>query len=119
MRPVERQARGLGRTLTQLKDSLYNSDIQRGGQDDVHYLSRFQDRLQGLSFGLGFAYAQPPSEAVQEEWKQLKGRLDAYLSQFNGILEKDVVGFNTVAQDHQAPVLVAGKPIQIQPIPLH
>jgi photosystem II stability/assembly factor-like uncharacterized protein len=116
---VERQARGLARTLRQLKDSLYNSDVQRGGQDDIHYLSRFQDRLQGLSFGLGFAYAQPPSDAVNAEWRELKTRLDAYLTQFNGILEKDVVEFNTVARDHQAPMLVGGEAIGIRPIPLH
>jgi photosystem II stability/assembly factor-like uncharacterized protein len=116
---VERQARGIGRTLRQLKDSLYNSDVQRGGQDDIHYLSRFQDRLQGLSFGLGFAYAQPPSGPVLEEWKALKAKLDAYLAQFNGLLAKEVVDFNTAAQEHQAPVLVGGEPIQIRPIPLH
>src|SRR2546425_188996 len=56
--PVARQARELGRKLKELKDSLYNSDVQRdAGQDDIHYLNRFQDRLQGLGFGLGFAYA--------------------------------------------------------------
>jgi photosystem II stability/assembly factor-like uncharacterized protein len=117
--PVEREARGLGRALKQLKDSLYNSEVQRGGQDDIHYLSRFQDQLQGLSFGLGFAYAQPPSEPVLDEWKGLKTRLDAYLAQFNGMLEKDVAQFNTLAQTHQAPTLVGGEPIRIQPIPLH
>jgi hypothetical protein len=117
--PVGREARGLGRALKQLKDSLYNSDVQRGGQDDVHYLSRFQDRLQGLSFGLGFAYAQPPSDAVVEEWKELKSQLDGYLAQFNGLLQKDVAQFNAVARDHQAPTLVGGDPIQIQQIPLH
>src|SRR5206468_1299682 len=63
--PVSRQARELGRKLKELKDSLYNSDVQRdAGQDDIHYLNRFQDRLQGLGFGLAFAYAQPPNEVV-------------------------------------------------------
>jgi hypothetical protein len=116
--PVQREARSLGRTLRQLKDSLYNSDVQRGGQDDIHYLSRFQDRFQGLSFGLGFAYAQPPSAPVLDEWKELKGRLDGYLAQFNGVLQKDVAQFNQTAQQHQAPTLVGGAPIQIQAVTL-
>jgi photosystem II stability/assembly factor-like uncharacterized protein len=118
MGPVQREARSLGRTLKQLKDSLYNSDVQRGGQDDIHYLSRFQDRLQGLSFGLGFAYAQPPSQAVLDEWQELKPRLDAYLAQFNGMLQKDVAQFNQTAQQHQAPTLLGGAPIQIQAVTL-
>src|SRR5207253_7241504 len=51
--PVARQGRELSRKLKELKDSLYNSDVQRdAGQDDIHYLNRFQDRLQGLGFAL-------------------------------------------------------------------
>jgi len=62
--PVLRHARELGRKLKELKDSLYNSEVQRdAGQDDIHYLNRFQDRLQGLGFGLAFAYAQPPTRS--------------------------------------------------------
>src|SRR5881296_2533602 len=63
--PVARQGRELGRKLKELKDSLYNSEVQRdAGQDDIHYLNRFHDRLQGLGFGLAFAYAQPPNEVA-------------------------------------------------------
>ena len=118
--PVFREARALGRKLKELKDSMYNSDVQRdGGQDDVHYLSRFADRLQSLGGGSGFAYAQPPGEQVTEEWKELRPLLDAYLARFNAILATDVPQFNQVAQAHGAPTLVGGEPIQVQPIPLH
>ena len=92
------QARALGRKLKDLKDSLYNSEVQRGGQDDIHYLSRFADRYQRLSFGSGFAYAQPPGETVMEEWKLLRPELDAYLARFNEILKTDVTQFNQAAQ---------------------
>jgi hypothetical protein len=112
--PVTREARGLGRKLRDLKDSLYNSEVQRdGGQDDVHYLSRFQDRYQRLSGGSAFAYAQPPGEQVMAEWKVLRPALDAYLARFNGILETDVAQFNKVAQDHQAPTIVGGPAVRI------
>jgi hypothetical protein len=115
--PVSREARALGRKLKDLKDSLYNSDVQRdGGQDDVHYLSRFQDRMQRLGGGAAFAYAQPPGEQVMAEWKVLRPLLDAYLARFNGMLETDVPQFNKVAQDHQAPTLVGGPAVRILPI---
>ena len=114
--PVTREARGLGRKLKELKDSLYNSEVQRdGGQDDVHYLSRFQDRYQRLSGGSAFAYAQPPGEQVIAEWKVLRPALDAFLARFNGILETDVAQFNKVAQDHQAPTIVGGPAVRILP----
>src|SRR2546425_10097527 len=109
--PVMRQARDLGRKLKGLKDSLYNSDVQRGGQDDIHYLNRFQDRLQSLGFGLGFAYAQPPSQVVTERFRELRAQLDQHLTRFNEILRTDVAAFNRTAQERQTPVLVAGEPI--------
>ncbi len=115
--PVARQARDLGRKLKELKDSLYNSDVQRdAGQDDIHYLNRFQDRLQGLGFGLGFAYAQPPTAVVAERMKELRTQLDGYLTRFNELLRTDVAAFNKTAQDHSAPVLVAGAPVEVKAV---
>src|SRR5207247_9022703 len=77
---VTRAGRDLGRKLKELKDSLYNADVQRdAGQDDIHYLNRFQERLQGLGFGMAFAYAQPPSEVVAQRLKDLRAQLDGYL----------------------------------------
>ena len=114
--PVLRQARDLGRKLKELKDSLYNSEVQRGGQDDIHYLNRFQDRLQSLGFGLGFAYAQPPSQVVTERFKELRAQLDQYLTRFNEILRTDVAAFNRTAQERQTPVLVAGEPIAVKEV---
>ena len=116
--PVQREARALGRKLKELKDSLYNSDLQQGGQDDIHYLSRFQDRLRRLGFGSAFAYAQAPPEAVTAAWTGLKQELDGYLARCNAILATDVPAFNKVAAEHQAPTLVAGAPIAIEPVHL-
>src|SRR2546426_2878992 len=100
--PVARQARDLGRKLKELKDSLYNSDVQRdAGQDDIHYLNRFQDRLQGLGFGLGFAYAQPPTAVVAERMKELRTQLDGYLTRFNELLRTDVAAFNKTRSEER------------------
>ena len=69
-----------------------------------------------MGFGGATAYAQPPSEAVLEEWKELRPRLDAYLGRFNAILQTDVEQFNQVAQAHRAPTLVGGEPIQVRAV---
>ncbi len=115
--PVIRQGRELGRKLKELKDSLYNSDVQRdAGQDDIHYLNRFHDRLQGLGFGLAFAYAQPPSEVVAGRLKELRASLDDYLAKFNELVRTDVAAFNKTAQDHGTPVLVAGAPVAVRAV---
>jgi photosystem II stability/assembly factor-like uncharacterized protein len=114
---VGRQARDLGRKLKVLKDSLYNSDLQRdAGQDDIHYLNRFQDRLQGLGFGLALAYAQPPSEVVAARLKELRAGLDGYLAKFNDLVRSDVAAFNKTAQERAAPILVAGQPVEVKEV---
>ena len=115
--PVLRQARELGRKLKELKDSLYNSDVQRdAGQDDIHYLNRFQDRIQGLGFGLAFAYAQPPNEVVAARLKELRAGLTDYLAKFNELVRTDVAGFNKTAQERQVPILVSGQPIELREV---
>jgi len=91
--------------------------VQRdAGQDDIHYLNRFHDRLQGLGFGLGLAYAQPPNEVVEGRMKELRAQLDAYLTRFNELLRTDVAAFNKTAQDHGTPVLVAGAPVAVRAV---
>ncbi|HEU5261332.1 MAG TPA: hypothetical protein VFU41_07905 [Gemmatimonadales bacterium] len=113
--PVMQQGRELGRKLKDLKDSLYNSEVQRdAGQDQIHYHQRFQDRLQSAGFGLAFAYAQPPTEVQAARMKELRAALDGYLGQFNELLRSDVAAFNKTAQERQAPVLVAGQPIEVK-----
>src|SRR6266480_1915713 len=115
--PVTRQGRELGRKLKELKDSLYNSDVQRdAGQDDIHYLNRFQERLQGLGFGLALAYAQPPNEVVAARLKELRAALADYIAKFNELVRTDVAGFNKTAQEHGAPVLVAGAPVEVKAV---
>ena len=115
--PVTRQGRELGRKLKEVKDSLYNSDVQRdAGQDDIHYLNRFQERLQGLGFGLALAYAQPPNEVVAARLKELRAALADYIAKFNELVRTDVAGFNKTAQEHGAPVLVAGAPVEVKAV---
>ena len=115
--PVTRQGRELARKLKQLKDSLYNSDAQReAGQDDIHFLNRFHDRLQSLGFGLAYAYAQPPTQVMTARFKELRAALDGYIAKFNDLLRTDVAGFNKTAEERRAPMLVAGAPIEVKEV---
>src|SRR5213079_2478802 len=99
--------------LKELKYSLYNSDGQRdAGQDDIHYLNRFQARLQGLGFGPACAYAQPPNEVVAARLKELRAVLADDVAKFNELLRTDVAAFNKTAQERQVPILVSGRPIE-------
>ena len=117
--PVMQAGRGLGRKLKELKDSLYNSDVQReAGQDGIHYLSRLQERLQGAGSGLGFAYAQPPTEVQAKQIQEVRAQLDAYLKRFNELVATDVAAYNKAAADHQAPTLVAGSPLEVKIVAL-
>ncbi|HVH11066.1 MAG TPA: hypothetical protein VM736_14815, partial [Gemmatimonadales bacterium] len=113
--PVGREGRALGRKLKELKDSLYNSEVQRdAGQDDIHYLNHFHDRLQALGFGIASGYAQPPNEVVAARLKDLRAALDDYLARFNAIVRTDVAAFNKTAAERRAPILVAGEPIAVK-----
>jgi hypothetical protein len=115
--PVTRQGLELSRKLKELKDSLYNSDVQRdAGQDDIHYLNRFQERLQGLGFGFALAYAQPPTEVVAARLKELRAALADYVAKFNELVRTDVAAFNKTAQERQAPILVSGQPIAVREV---
>src|SRR5260370_3147581 len=90
-------------------------EVQRdAGQDDIHSRNRFQDRLQGLGFGLAFAYAQPPNEVVAARLQELRAGLTEYLAKFNELVRTDVAGFNKVAQQRQLPILVSHQPIELQ-----
>src|SRR3989475_11695705 len=71
--------------------------------------------LQGLGFGMAFAYAQPPSEVVAQRLKDLRAQLDGYLARFNELLRTDVAAFNKAALGAEAPTLVAGGPPRGKP----
>ena len=115
MGALNRASRDLSRKLRQLKDTLYNSDQQRGApEDDIHYLTRFADKYQSLGFGIFGGYAQPPAPQVMDEWKVERAQLDGFIATFNGILTTDVAAYNQVATANHTPVLLGGAPIAIK-----
>jgi photosystem II stability/assembly factor-like uncharacterized protein len=114
-RPVLEEARALDKKILAMQEPLYNSDIQAGSQDDVHYLQRFQNRLQGAMRNVMGGYYDAPSPLLAEEAGELRKELETQLGQVNAFLNTEVAGFNKKAAEHGASTLFAGGPIQIKP----
>ncbi|MDP2528173.1 MAG: hypothetical protein Q8W51_00350 [Candidatus Palauibacterales bacterium] len=115
VKPVLAKADSLDHELGVLKDSLYNSQVQEhAAEDDIHYLSRFRDRFNGLRFAVAFAYASPPSPVVAARMQELGAELNDYLDRFNGLLSSDVSTYNQAAASAGVPTLVAGEPIHVK-----
>jgi hypothetical protein len=113
-RPVLEQARALDKKLRKLEEDVYNTEVQPAGEDDIHYLARFHDRLEGISRGVFMNYDQPPSELILEEMASLRKELDAHLQAFNDFLRTDVTAFNKMALEKGANTLFAGGTIEIK-----
>jgi uncharacterized phage infection (PIP) family protein YhgE len=111
---VLKAARDLGKKLKDLRDRVYNPDIQREvGQDSIHYHTDFQGLYQRLAQGLS-GYNQPPGDLFKEELAERRKQLDGYLTQFNDLAKTDIPAFNKTAAEQGVPTLFAGDPIQIQ-----
>ena len=112
--PVLARARALDRKLRDFEEKIINPDVQPGSDDDIHYLTRFQARVQRLSFAVGGGYGQPPSELGLEEIASVRKELEGYLAQFNEIVRTDVQEFNKLAFDKGANTLFAGQPVELK-----
>ncbi len=113
-RPVLQSARQLDRKLRTFQDKVYNSDLQQGGDDSIHYLSRFHDRVQSLMGVVGGGYGQPPTELAQQELSEVRAEVSKFLGEFNALLKADVADFNKLALDKGANTLFAGAPIELK-----
>jgi hypothetical protein len=114
-KPVLEEARGLDKKITAMEEPLYNSEIQPGSQDDVHYLQRFENRLQGVMRGVMGGYYDAPSQLLVEEANEVRKELETQVAQVNNFLNTEVANFNKDAVQHGASTLFAGGPIQIKP----
>jgi hypothetical protein len=53
---------------------------------------------------------------VTARLKELRTTLDGYLARFNELVRSDVALFNKTAQERQAPILVAGQPVEVKEV---
>jgi photosystem II stability/assembly factor-like uncharacterized protein len=113
-KPVLEEARALDKKITAMQTPLYNSEIQPGASDDIHFLQRFDSRLQGVMRGVMGGFGEAPRDIVVEEAAAVRKELDAQLQQFNAFLNTDVAAFNKKAAEHGSSTLFAGDPVQIK-----
>jgi len=115
--PLMSKAFQLARKLRALKDSVYNSELQPGAEDDIHYLQAFSSKLSGLSGGGAFAYGEPPTQLALEHKTELTKELDQHLADFNKLIQTDVAAYNKDAFAAGAPTLYAGEAVSVKKIP--
>ncbi len=113
-RPVLEEARALDRKITALEAPLYNNEIQPGSQDDIHYLQRFQNRLQGAMRGVMGGSGEAPRDIQLEEAAEVRKELDTHLQQLNSFLNTEVAAFNKKATEHGSVTLFAGDAVQVK-----
>ena len=109
-------SRDLSTKVKDLKDKVYNREIQRSTPSDtLHFHSDFQGKLSRLGFGALGAYGEAPREVVKEEIAAARKEVDAFLAQFNALLASDVPAFNKTAAEQGVPTLFVGEAISVQP----
>jgi len=69
--PLMGKSAQLGRKLRELKDSVYNSELQPGAEDDIHYLAAFSSKLSELGGFGGFGYGEPPTQLALDQKAEL------------------------------------------------
>jgi hypothetical protein len=113
-KPVVEEARALDKKIVAMQEPLYNHEIQPGSQDDIHYLQKFQNRLQGVMRGVMGGFGEAPSPILLEEAGEVRKELEKQLADINTFLNTEVVAFNKKAAERGASTLFAGGPIQIK-----
>ncbi|HLW54132.1 MAG TPA: hypothetical protein VKW06_14945 [Candidatus Angelobacter sp.] len=113
-KPVLEEARALDKKITAMESPLYNTDVQPGSQDDIHYLQRFDSRLQSVMRGVMGSFGEAPRDIVVEEAAEVRKELDLQLQAFNAFLNTEVAAFNKKALQAGSSTLFAGDPVQIK-----
>jgi photosystem II stability/assembly factor-like uncharacterized protein len=110
------QAKALAKKLTELKDSVYNPELQHTvPEDDIHWLSRLDGQLQSLGY-VSYLVGQAPSEPMLHAAGEVNAKLHKVLKQYNDMLATDVPAYNKTAYAAGAPTLMVGEPISVKPV---
>ena len=113
---VLKAAKDLDRKVKELKDKVYNRDVQRDTPSDgLHFLSDFQGKVSRLGF-LSGAYGEAPRDVAREELATIRKQAEGYLEQFNALRTNDVPAYNKLAAEQGVPTLFVGDAIAIEPV---
>jgi DNA-binding protein YbaB len=112
--PVLEQARALEKKVKALQERAYNVESQGpDAKDYIRFTQKLHDQYQNLLRGIMMDYDRAPSPLLVEEHATLYKQLEAFLQDFNGLLNTDVTGFNKLAAENGAGSLFTGAPIQL------
>jgi len=112
--PVLEQAKELEKKVKALQERVYNTESQGpDAKDFVRFVQKLYDRYQDLLRGIMMDYDRAPSPLLVEEHASLYKELQAFLEDFNGLLNTDVTTFNKLAAENGAGSLFTGAPIQL------
>jgi DNA-binding protein YbaB len=112
-KPVLEQARALEKKVKALEERAYNTELQPEAKDFIRFTAKLHDRYQDLLRGIMMDYDRAPTPLLVEEHGSLYKELQAFLQDFNGLLNTDVSGFNKLAAENGAGALFTGAPIQL------
>ena len=111
-----KQAKALDKKLADLKNSVFNPDVQHAvPEDSLHWLSRLNGQIDALGY-IADLEAQTPTEPILTAVNEISAKLTKALAKFNGILATDVPAYNKTAYKAGAPTVMVGKPVKIEPV---
>jgi photosystem II stability/assembly factor-like uncharacterized protein len=112
---VLKLAKEVGSKAKQLKDSVYNPNIQHDvDEDSIHELADFHDKMDSLVSRSAFLYGEAPNELFRARAQELRTELDGFLEKFNALLKTDVAAYNKAAYAVGAPTLMEGNPVSVK-----
>ncbi len=110
------QAKALSKQLSDLKGSVYNTEVQKDApEDDIHYLAKLDTQLLYLSYGSS-GDPQPMLQSLTDLDSEITPKLDEALGKFNALLAKDVPDYNKTAFAAGAPTVLVGAPVVVKPV---
>jgi photosystem II stability/assembly factor-like uncharacterized protein len=101
--PIAAKAKALTEKLTAIEEKLVNPKL-KSSQDVLNFVPALDHQFVGIATAAGSADGTP-RPAEKEYYAELKTKLDAVLSDLNGVLDKDLAEFNAAVRDAGIPAV--------------
>ena len=97
-------AKSLNARLTLIEEELYQTKLQ-SSQDPLNYPIKLNNKLAALGGVIASADAAPTSQSLTV-YDDLTRRIDAQLTSYRSLLERDVPTFNRLVRERDVPAVV-------------
>lgn len=104
---VRKAADEVARTFTDLEMTLIDLRLT-GAQDGIRYAAKLVSRFGYLANGIAASDFRPTDQQLEVQ-KLLAERLRAAVAQFDGLVQKDLAGLNTLLRSRNIPHIVSGE----------